>query len=163
MNPPNQPTFHKSINNIEYSELIGLFLAPPQLASKLTSFTTLDDCLLSSDHHPIYATFSIKPNLIENYYNNSYYNFRRADWLGFQVKLNKFELNPNALLCDVNKLNEIIHNTIVKAIENNVPKVNKNSRGDCLPRNILSLIKLKRKARRNIQPILFIRNIFELI
>ena len=114
----------------------------------LDSFSVLmDQDLVHSDHHPIRAIFHLEPSQQDPNKTKTFFNFLKADWNSFKLKL---PTNPtDDVSADVNKLALFISNGIKSAAEQSIPKLECRHASRPLPPTILKLLKERSKAKKN--------------
>ena len=128
------------------NNILDLFICSPDIASEFDDFLVDDTCGLDSDHHPI----------LINYFTETFFtqcpihptlDFHRADWDKFKSNLVSECSSVNVSL-DIHSLNNQITSLILKAADQSIPYSTKKKFKFSLPKNIIDLIKLKRKNRR---------------
>lgn len=142
---PPEPTLVPTNNKVNPST-IDFFITnvPEKLSAALTQNN------LGSDHLPVLTTF----NSVYMPTNNVKYDYKNADWKAFKNYINRnialyleFPLNSTE---DINKLVDLFTTLILNALERCVPKIKSSPNYiKRLTRNILNLITMRNKSRRN--------------
>ena len=125
-------------------------LSSTRLANKMSHFEVLTDSLMGSDHAPIMCILS---------FNNSFridvktpeprFNFNKADWNKYgnalDTLISELDLENDS---NINNINELFSSLIINAADLTIPKF-ANSHTKSYPAQIIELIKLRRKIRKN--------------
>ncbi len=130
-----------------------LALGTPNMADKVREFKVLNDYQMESDHCPIFLIIKLSGGTrLINENNRTRYNFAKADWVLFRNFLEEKAITTSETqLCslNVNELSALILKQILESVEKSVPKFSKMSH-NCLPKEIVDLIKMKREVRKKI-------------
>jgi hypothetical protein len=138
-----RPTYFQANKN--YTEILDLFISSSNLADKVDLFTVDYDYDMTSDHYPIRIHLNMSPQINCPQLKNKY-NFKKANWSLFREMLmvRNDELNSD----NVDELNLLISNNIINAANHSIPKVGEKIYKTALPKEIIKIIKDRRKARR---------------
>lgn len=141
----NEPThIHSSTSK---ADILDLVLCSPDLSAKLLSFSVSHD--VGSDHLPVLASFSLQ---LQQAPAKPRYNYKKANWEKYRKciadKITNIAVttqNPK----DLDQLAERIGSILIQAREETIPLTTTKPPQQQLPAHILSLIKQKRKVRRD--------------
>ncbi|RNA02124.1 RNA-directed DNA polymerase from transposon X [Brachionus plicatilis] len=133
------PTFNRF--KFEHFEILDLFLIPSSLADKILDFKLLQNHDMLNDHFPIQAYISIEHYITVK---------SPTNWGFFQELLRSSRLNINSLT-NIDKLNELISLKIMNAAQKSIPFQSQKFFKSSLPKNIVILIKERRKVLRLFQ------------
>ncbi len=68
----------------DYSEILDLFICPPNIANSMLNFEVLVEHMMSSDHAPIMCTLGLKKNFrLDIKPSEPKFNFNKADWIEY--------------------------------------------------------------------------------
>ena len=68
----------------DYTEILDLFICPPNIANSMLNFEVLVEHMMSSDHAPIMCTLGLKKNFrLEIKPSEPKFNFNKADWIEY--------------------------------------------------------------------------------
>ncbi|XP_064862156.1 probable RNA-directed DNA polymerase from transposon BS [Oncorhynchus nerka] len=140
----NEPTHIHSANST--ADILDLVLCSPDLAAKLLSFSVSHD--VGSDHLPVLASFSLQ---LQQAPEKQRYNYKKADWDKYRNCITDNITNiavPTQNPKDLDQLAERIGSILIQAREETIPLTTTRPPQQ-LPPHILSLIKQKRKIRRD--------------
>jgi len=124
------------------------------MADKVRNFQVLNDHIMDSDHCSIYFDLKLSGHTVFNNDDKKVrLNFAKADWVQFRnildekaKDISEYQLGP----MNINKLNELISNQILEAVEKSVPKF-LNKSNNSLPKEIVDLIMIKRETRKGMR------------
>ena len=145
-----EPT-HKNFNG-KTTSILDYIIISTKLFDYVEDCTVLSNEDMTSDHFPISLKLSLKRTISKN--NNIYqhsikfkkYNFEKANWDGFKSAL------PTAVDSkigdNVDKLEEFIKHSLIKASDQFIPIFTKVIKSKQLPKHILELIKARKTARK---------------
>ena len=136
------PTFN--IFNRQYFEILDIFLTPPSLLDKVVDFKVLNKDDMTSDHFPIRTCLSAQYLEIDKEAQEKL-DFKKADWNMFRSILNS---NQHQTPENIDEFNDLITKNILEAARKSIPKQSKKSFKSTLPPDIIKLIKMRRKIRR---------------
>ncbi|CAF1064073.1 unnamed protein product, partial [Brachionus calyciflorus] len=127
-------------------EILDYIICSTEMFNFFDNLEVLKENKMGSNHFPMVANF--KSNLFQKINVKKSYslNFKKANWPLFQRLLPKN--SPEPLFDDINKFNEFIVNSLLKAAEEAIPKKSNNPKPDNLPDYIVELIKIKNKVKR---------------
>ena len=142
---------HKNFNG-KTTSILDYFIISTKLFDYVEDFTVFSDEDMTSDNFTIFLKLSLKrsiwkKNIYQHLTKFKKFNFEKANWDGFKKAL------PTAVDSNigdnVNKLEEFIKHSILKASDQFIPIfTNKANKSKQLPKHILDLIKARRAARK---------------
>lgn len=155
-----EPTFHIYKENDEYHACLDFFIGSASVAAKLINCQTLQNEFLCSDHSPIELIIGscIVNSNKEEISSKTIYNFEKANWDSFKEIITDTIVSiDDGYINSLNRdqLNELIIDSIKRAMEKSIPKVKRNLNKNKLnlPVEIVKTIKLRnkwqKKFRRN--------------
>jgi hypothetical protein len=131
----------------DYTEILDLFIYPPNIANSMLNFEVLVEHRMSSDHAPIMCTLGLKKNFrLEIKPSEPKFNFNKADWIEYGHVLDElidqigFDDDPERISPF---LDEIFADLVVRAADQSVPKIHFDQ-SKSYPPHIISLIKERR-------------------
>jgi hypothetical protein len=142
----------------DYTEILDLFICPPNIANSMLNFEVLVEHRMSSDHAPIMCTLGLKKNFrLEIKPSEPKFNFNKADWIEYGHVLDElidqigFDDDPERISPF---LDEIFADLVVRAADQSVPKIHFDQ-SKSYPPHIISLIKERREVRRDRKKLTF--------
>jgi hypothetical protein len=136
----------------DYTEILDLFICPPNIANSMLNFEVLVEHMMSSDHAPIMCTLGLKKNFrVDIKPSEPKFNFNKADWIEYGHVLDElidqigFDDDPERISPF---LDEIFADLVVRAADQSVPKIHFDQ-SKSYPPHIISLIKERREVRRD--------------
>ena len=145
-----EPT-HKNFNR-KTTSILDYFIISTKLFDYVEDCMVFSDEDMTSDNFTIFLKLSLKrsiwkKNIYQHLTKFKKFNFEKANWDGFKKAL------PTAVDSNigdnVNKLEEFIKHSILKASDQFIPIfTNKANKSKQLPKHILDLIKARRAARK---------------
>lgn len=126
----------------EKNNILDLFICSPDLAHNFEEFRVDDSSCLGSDHFPVqvglnFCPFRVNPN------KEIKLNIAKTDWEKYKSILNSKKSDN----LEPEKLQDFITNSIIETIKICTPVYKNTSHKNELPREIINLIKEKRKVR----------------
>ena len=143
------PTYHQV--NRDYYEVLDLYLCSSSLLEKTTDFKVLYNWDMTSDHYPIHVrlNFNFKCSDDENNLDFNY-DLKKSDWNKFKELLANNEVKNELYTCkdQVEKIKYVLTEKICEAAKIAIPIKSKSIFKQALPKEIIDLIKERRKAKR---------------